>query len=122
MNLSYILQVVARHLPRQPAITELGRSLTFSDMENQVAGIAGALRQGHGLKPGDRVGIWMDNCLEFLPVLYGAWRAGLAAVPINSKLHPKELEWILQDSGARLCVVTPGLADKLSELPPGATL
>jgi acyl-CoA synthetase (AMP-forming)/AMP-acid ligase II len=122
MNLSLILQVVARHRPSSPAITEEGRSLTFAEFEDQVARIAGALHNRHGLRAGDRVGLWMDNCLEFLPVLYGIWRAGLAAVPINSKLHPKELQWILENSGARLCVATPGLFDGLSDLPSGAAL
>ncbi|MGD9806003.1 MAG: AMP-binding protein, partial [Hyphomicrobiaceae bacterium] len=71
---------------------------------------------------GDRVGIWMENCAELSPVLFGVWRAGLAAVPINNKLHPKELAWILDNSGARLCVVTPDLVEKLAELPIGTAL
>lgn len=122
MNLSVTLQAVARYLPDRPAITAEGQTLTFGGFEKQASRIAGALRQRHGLKPGDRVGLWMDNCLEFLPVLYGVWRAGLTAVPINSKLHPKELQWILENAGARLCIVTPDLADRLSELPSGASL
>lgn len=122
MNLSVTLQAVARYLPDRPAITAEGQTLTFGGFEEQASRIAGALRQRHGLKPGDRVGLWMDNCLEFLPVLYGVWRAGLTAVPINSKLHPKELQWILENAGARLCIVTPDLADRLSELPSGASL
>lgn len=56
----------------------------------------------------------MENCPEFLPVLYGAWRAGLAAVPINSKLHPKELAWIVADSEARLVLATPDIADRMT--------
>ena len=122
MNLSVTLQVVARHLPDSPAITAKGQKLTFAQFEDQAARMAGALRKRHGLKPGDRVGLWMDNCLEFLPVLYGTWRAGLTAVPINSKLHPKELQWILENAGARLCIVTPDLLDRLGELPSGAAL
>jgi long-chain acyl-CoA synthetase len=122
MNLSVTLQVVARHLPDSPAITAEGQKLTFAQFEDQAARIAGALRKRHGLKPGDRVGLWMDNCLEFLPVLYGTWRAGLTAVPINSKLHPKELQWILENAGARLCIVTPDLLDRLADLPSGAAL
>jgi acyl-CoA synthetase (AMP-forming)/AMP-acid ligase II len=122
MNLSRILQVAARHRPSSPAITEEGRTLTFAEFDSQVARIAGTLRKRHALRAGDRVALWMDNCLEFLPVLYGAWRAGLAAVPINSKLHPKELRWILENSGARLCVVTSSLFDKLGELPSGVAV
>ncbi len=122
MNLSKTLQVIARFRPQQPAITEADATLSFAEFEDQVARIAGALVNRHGLEPGDRVGIWMENCLEFLPVIYGVWRAGLAAVPINNKLHPKELAWILDNAGAKLCIVTPDLAGKLSELPAGTAL
>ena len=37
---------------------------------------------------------------RYLEILYGAWIAGLTVVPINSKLHPKEVAFILEDSGA----------------------
>ena len=59
--------------------------------------IAGALIARHGLKPGDRVALAMENCPEYFPLLYGIWRAGLSAVPLNSKLHPKEMAWILAE-------------------------
>ena len=122
MNLSRILQSVARVLPARPAISAPGTAMTYAELEIQVAAIAGALLSRHDLRKGDRVGIWMENCAEFFPVLFGVWRAGLAAVPINNKLHPKELQWILDNSEARLCIVTPDLAEKLAELPTGTTL
>jgi len=122
MNLSRTLRSVALAVPRHTAISALGVSLTYAELEAQVAAIAGALRKRHGLRKGDRVGIWMENCVELFPVLFGVWRAGLAAVPINNKLHPKELQWILENSSARLCVVTPDLAGKLPELPPGTAM
>ncbi|MEZ5854582.1 MAG: AMP-binding protein [Hyphomicrobiaceae bacterium] len=122
MNLSRILQSVARALPDRPAISGPGETLNYAGFENQVAAIAGALGKSHGLRAGDRVGIWMENCAELFPVMFGIWRAGLTAVPINNKLHPKELHWILENSGAKLCVVTPDLAEKLGELPPATNL
>ena len=114
MNLSLTLQTMARYVPDRPAITSDRETLTYAAFESQAAAIAGALRGRHGLKPGQRIGIVMENCAEFLPVLYGAWRAGLAAVPINAKLHPKELAWILANSEARLVVATPDLADRMT--------
>lgn len=122
MTLSSTLHAVARYQPSRPAITEEGRSVTYGAFDDQVSRIAGALLERHGLAVGARVGLWMDNCLEFLPMLFGVWRAGLTAVPINSKLHPKEMAWILENAGAKLCMVTPDLAGKLSELPAGSKL
>jgi long-chain acyl-CoA synthetase len=58
----------------------------------------------------------MKNCPEFYEVLFACWHAGLTAVPMNAKLHPKEFAYILEDSGARLCFVT---ADLQSALPSG---
>ena len=122
MNLSYTLQRVAEYQPDRPAITEEGTTLSYAALEDQVARIAGALRSRHGLRDGDRVGIWMENCLDYLPMMFAAWRARLAVVPINAKLHAKELQWILENSGAKLCVVTPDQAGKLAELPAGSAL
>ena len=114
MNLSLSLQTMARYVPDRPAITSNHGTVTYARFEQQVAAIAGTLLGRHGLEPGERVGIVMENCGEFFPVLYGIWRAGLAAVPINAKLHPKELAWILADSEARLVVATPELADRMT--------
>jgi acyl-CoA synthetase (AMP-forming)/AMP-acid ligase II len=122
MNLSYTLQRMAECQPQRPAVTEEGRTLSYAALEDQTARIAGAFRSRHSLKSGDRVGIWMENCLEYLPIMFGAWRAGLAVVPINAKLHAKELQWILENSGARLCLVTPDKVAQLAELPNAARL
>lgn len=53
----------------------------------------------------------MRNTPDYLVVLYGIWWAGAAAVPINAKLHPREIAWIVENAGARLVVVTPDLAE-----------
>jgi long-chain acyl-CoA synthetase len=114
MNLSQTLQTVALHRPHGPAISWGEGSWSYGALEAQVGRIAGALLDRHGMMPGARVALAMDNCPELLPALYGIWRAGLAAVPINSKLHPREMAWIMADSEAKLCLATPKIADGLS--------
>ena len=120
MNLSLTLQTIARIHPAQPAITWDGGQLSYAAFEGQAQAIAGALISRHGLNAGDRVGLAMENCPEYFPLLYGIWRAGLSAVPLNSKLHPKEMAWILADSEAKLCIASPKLADGLSAPDVGA--
>jgi acyl-CoA synthetase (AMP-forming)/AMP-acid ligase II len=122
VNLSAILHHVARQTPQAPAVSEDGRALSYAAFDGQVGCIAGALCGRHRLGPGDRVGIWMENSLDFLPALFGIWRAGLAAVPINNKLHAKELAWILDNAGARLCIISPEQHARLAELPAGTRL
>jgi acyl-CoA synthetase (AMP-forming)/AMP-acid ligase II len=114
MNLSLTLQTIAKVNPGRPAISWDGGAMSYGAFEAAVQRIAGALRLRHGLAPGDRVALAMENAPEFLPALYGIWRAGLSAVPMNSKLHAKEMAWILADCRARLCLATPKLADALS--------
>ena len=113
MNLSTTLQAVARHAGHRPAVSSEGGILTYAQLDHQAACIAGALLGRHNLGPGARVGLAMENCPEFLPALYGIWRAGMAAIPINSKLHPREMAWILADAEARLCIASPKIADGL---------
>ena len=114
MNLACTLHSSARQLPHHRAISWDGGGLSYADFERQAAGMAGALRGRHGLAPGSRVALAMENCPEFLPALYAVWRAGLSAVPINSKLHAREMAWIMADSQARLCLATRKIADALS--------
>ncbi|MFX5634361.1 AMP-binding protein, partial [Acinetobacter baumannii] len=52
----------------------------------------------------------MSNCPDYFEFMFGAWFAGCTIVPINAKLHPKELGYILSHSGADVLFVTPDLA------------
>jgi acyl-CoA synthetase (AMP-forming)/AMP-acid ligase II len=58
----------------------------------------------------------MENCAEFLEMLFVCWAAGLCAVPVNARLHPDEVAHIAGDAGTRLIVATPGLAAALAPL------
>ncbi|MEX1661538.1 class I adenylate-forming enzyme family protein [Thioclava sp. 15-R06ZXC-3] len=76
---------------------------TFADHAARIgAGLA-----ERGIVPGDRVALFMKNRIEYLEALYGAWFAGAVVVPINAKLHPREAEWIIEASSAKLTFVSP---------------
>lgn len=113
MNLARSLLVAARRNPQRCAITGSGETWSFAAFADRVARTATALRQIPGVVDGDRVALVMKNCPEFFQVLYGAWHAGLVAVPVNAKLHPREIAYILGNSGTRICVVTPDIGDAL---------
>jgi long-chain acyl-CoA synthetase len=81
---------------------------SYGELAARAARLAGALHR-LGLKPGDRVAIIAKNCVEYVETIYGIWHAGLAAVPANAKLHGRELGYILEHSGARVCFATSGL-------------
>jgi long-chain acyl-CoA synthetase len=109
MNLAQLLHASARRLPQAPALARGTRIVaTYGELSARVARLAGGLC-ARGLAPGERVALAMKNCPEYYEVLFACWHAGLAAVPINAKLHPKEFETILENSGAKLAFVTPDL-------------
>ena len=115
INLAALLFDVARRLPDRPAVSDDRSSRTYRELTERVARLAGGLR-AQGLAPGDRVLLSLENCGEFLELLFGCWAAGLCAVPANARLHPREVEFIAEDSGARLLVATPVLAEALAPL------
>jgi long-chain acyl-CoA synthetase len=71
--------------------------------------------QDAGLQPGDRVAIFMRNHVRYLEVLFGAWWAGLAVVPINAKLHVREAQWIIDNAQARWAFVTADITSEAGE-------
>jgi len=88
---------------------------TYRDLWRKVSVMSTHLRVRFGLAKGDRVAFAMTNCVESIEVMYAIWHAGLCAVPMNAKLHAKEFAFILENSGARLCFVTPDLATTIAE-------
>jgi long-chain acyl-CoA synthetase len=103
LNLAQLLVRAARTWPERPALFH-GEDLVFNyrELGERAARVAGYLHHELGLLPGARVGLFMANCPQYLELIYGAWIAGLAVVPINTKLHPKEAVYILADAGAEV--------------------
>lgn len=114
MNVALFLKTIARSFPERPAVS-FGHELlaTYAQLGDRVARLAAAFLQG-GLRHGDRVALVMTNTPEYIEVLFGIWHAGLCAVPMNAKLHPKEVAYALENSGSRWCFITDDLASKLS--------
>jgi long-chain acyl-CoA synthetase len=90
--------------------------MTYGELLRRAAIVAARLREVHGLQPGDRVALVMTNCPEYVELLLAGWYAGLTLVPVNAKLHPREVAYILDHAGASLCLVTPDLINAISPL------
>lgn len=78
---------------------------SFAQWADRSAALAQRLRAAD-LQPGDRVLLFMRNHPRYLELMWGAWWAGLVVVPVNAKLHPREVEWIVGNAGARWGFVT----------------
>ena len=113
MNIAQCLLNRAGASPRAPAVSTSTSTLAFGELADRVLRIAGMLRGSLSLQTADRVVIYMENRPEFFETLFACWAAGLCAVPINAKLHPREVSRIVRDSQARALFTSDGLGDGL---------
>jgi long-chain acyl-CoA synthetase len=110
MTLAPLLLRQARLQPDRPAVFEGTRPwATHRLWAARSASLARRLREG-GLAPGDRVLLFMRNHPRYLELLWGVWWAGGVVVPVNAKLHPAEVEWIVDNAQARWAFVTRDIA------------
>ncbi len=79
-------------------------SFSYGELWRQALFVSKQLRAHWGVKPGDRVGLWLKNCPEFIPALFGVLHAGAIAVPINNFLKPEEINFIVADAGIDLLI------------------
>jgi fatty-acyl-CoA synthase len=87
-------------LPHQSA------RFSFAEFDREVERVARGMI-AFGLKPGDRIGIWAPNCLEWLLTMFGAARAGLVLVNINPAYQSSELDFAMRFVGCRALVFAP---------------
>ena len=117
MNLATWVQRNGRLRPDSPALA-VGATVfaTWAQWAATTRAIAGGLAVEYALGQGDRVAIVMRNRPEYLEALFGIWHAGLVAVPVNARLHPDEIAYILRHSGSRLVLTDPEHADDVAPL------
>lgn len=116
MNLAHHLLRAARAEPSAPALLKgLTPVADYGRLAATVASLAASLQKRLGLGKGDRVALLMKNVPDYVACLYACWHAGLVAVPINAKLHPREVAFILDNSGAAAVFVTEDMASVASE-------
>ena len=115
MNLAHLLQRMARQSPERSAIFH-GTDLvaTYAQWAQRSAHLAQQFEEA-GLKPGERVALFMHNHPRYLEVMLGAWWAGLAVVPINAKLHVREAQWIIDNAQASWAFVTADITTDIGE-------
>ena len=117
MNVAVWVERHGRRRPDHPALAAGERvHASWDAFAVRTAAAAAGLRENFGLSPGDRVAIVMRNRPEYLEALFAIWHAGLVAVPVNARLHPDEVAYILDDSGSAVVLTDDEHADDVEPL------
>ncbi len=112
MNLFALLDQVAQRLPDHGAVYHGQRCCcTFRQLRERVLRLAGSIRHEH--PQGTRIAIASENRPDIVELLFGIWAAECVAVPVNYKLHPREIAQILDDAGAAHVFASPTIAAQL---------
>src|SRR5437588_1947153 len=90
----------AQAMPEQAAIYYFDQSMSYGELDRKSTALAVALQE-RGVTRGDRVAFFLQNIPQFLIALYGTWKVGAIVVPCNPMFKQRELEYHLNDSGAK---------------------
>jgi len=122
MNLAMAFTNCAERHAQKTAIFWGEREIPYAELLAQSQKVAAQVQNQFGVKPGDRVALWLKNCPEFLPAVFGVLLAGGVVVPVNNFLKPAEVAFILNDSGAKGVISDTSLAEaqaQVAKLLPG---
>src|SRR6266481_2433709 len=115
MTLFTLLAQSARRYPKRGAVY-LGAEelLTYEGLESRALRLAGALGARAAL--GDRIVIASKNCAEFVEIMFATWAAGMVVVPVNAKLHEREIAVIVEDAEPAVIFASKSISHALAPL------
>ncbi|MCA0392978.1 MAG: long-chain fatty acid--CoA ligase [Proteobacteria bacterium] len=111
-----VLESAIRQFGDRPAFTNMGKALTYSEVDQLSRQFAAYLLGELKLKKGDRVAIMMPNCLQYPIATFGVLRAGLTVVNVNPMYTARELKHQLVDSGASVILVLDNFAKTVQDV------
>src|SRR5574342_329310 len=113
-----ILEKSCSRFGELPAFTNMGATITYSELDQLTRQFGSYLQKELNLDKGARVAIMMPNLLQYPVALFGTLRAGMTVVNVNPLYTPRELRHQLRDSGAEVIVVLENFANTLQEVLP----
>jgi long-chain acyl-CoA synthetase len=116
MNLASAFAATARKHPAKPAVFWGDDEHSYEQLLARSLQLAAHLQRTLGVRPGDRVALWLKNCPEFVPALFAVLASGAVVVPINNFLKPDEVLHILADAGIDVILTDASMAEHLPAL------
>jgi fatty-acyl-CoA synthase len=108
------MEIAARRYPDKALYVFFGRELSFREAHDQAEAVAGWLHS-IGVKAGDRVLLYMQNCPQYAVAYYGILRANAVVVPVNPMNRADEFTHYITDAGARWAICSADLAGIVAE-------
>jgi long-chain acyl-CoA synthetase len=115
-SLKHMLEASFSTYKDLPAVSNMGKTLSYGELDQLSRYFAAYLQKIAGLEKGDRVAIMMPNLLQYPVAVFAALRAGLVVVNVNPMYTPRELEHQLKDSGAKAIVILENFAYTLAKV------
>lgn len=115
-SLYYNLEVSATRHPHKPFLIFYDSALAYGEFRRHVDALAGYLQRRCGVRKGDRVLLYLQNCPQFMIAFYAVLRADAVVVPVSPMNLGEELRHFGADSGARVAVVGQELAERIAPL------
>jgi long-chain acyl-CoA synthetase len=116
MNLASAFAATAQKHPTKPALFWGDDEYTYERLFAQSVQLAAHLQRSLGVRPGDRVALWLKNCPEFVPALFGVLASGAVVVPVNNFLKTDEVHHILADAGIDVVITDATMSEHLPAL------
>jgi long-chain acyl-CoA synthetase len=116
MNLATAFVDSARAHSGKTAVFWGDEEICYDKLLGATFHVAQRLSHDFGVRPGDRVALWMKNCPEFIPAYFGVLCAGGVVVSVNNFLKPDEVKFILDDAGVKIVIRDASLDEPATKL------
>jgi len=109
-----LLQRAAQNYPDKTALICRNETITYQELYAKTIPISKKLQQ-MGVESGDRVILLMENSIEFYLGYYGIWQTGAVVAPLNTFLHVREMNHIIQNAQPKAMIISNAFAQRLQE-------
>jgi long-chain acyl-CoA synthetase len=114
LNIANNLERSARYFPNRPALSQQGAATSYSELNRTANQVATALI-GLGIQPGDHIGLYAPNCVDWIAFYFGTLKAGAVPVSLSSQLSRNELSLLLGHSQPRMVFTSTEKLEHLDE-------
>ena len=115
MNIASLIEQSGKENADKICVVDGDCRLTFREMEERADRLARALVE-MGVEPGDRVGIFLTNCFQYIEMFYAITKIGAVFVSLNFRLREKETTYILNNAGAKVLILGERYVDLMQSI------